>query len=123
MFIKADVQISSLLFWEFVLLEVLELLSDFQCAVVGRNCSFGAWNVGTEDLEGLVNSLALVECLAGDCHSANGNYLLFTASFFFCHICTSGEWLDFGKGCFKGDVHLFLGEVCHRLCGTAAERR
>lgn len=88
MFIKADVEIFFLIFCGFVLLEVLELLSGFQCAVVGRNCSFGAWNVGTEDLEGL--SLALVECLAGDCRSANGSCLLLTACFF-CHICTSGE--------------------------------
>lgn len=122
MFIKADVEISFLIFCGFVLLEVLELLSGFQCAVVGRNCSFGAWNVGTEDLEGLVISLTLVECSAGDCRSANGSCLLFTACFF-CHICTSGEGLDLGKGCSKGDVHLFIGEVCHRLCGTASERR
>lgn len=40
MFIKADVEISFLIFCGFVLLVVLELLSGFLCAVVDRNCCF-----------------------------------------------------------------------------------
>lgn len=55
MFIKADVEISFLIFCGFVLLVVLELLSDFLCAVVDRNCSFDF-----EDFDGLGNSLTLV---------------------------------------------------------------
>lgn len=55
MFIKADVEISFLIFCGSLLLEVLELLSGFLCAVVDRNCSFDF-----EDFDGLGNSLALV---------------------------------------------------------------
>lgn len=32
------------------------------------------------------------------------------------------DWI-WGKGSSKGDVHLVIGEVCHRLYGTASERR
>lgn len=34
--------------------------------------------------------------------------------------CLESDWI---WGSFKGDVHLVIAEVCHRLYGTASERR